>query len=320
MIISYQTSGVFLWELTHKLGSVRRDLAELKASDLIGNPIEELAKNGYQFNRGAGKTEDLLSLAAGPFGSLLKSCANPSAIVVHHSYGENASLGRESKDQDLMSRATYFPALLLRQFDLDHVPYFGSFASGCTGFLSLVATGAGLLGSTDAPPVVCLTADVRPEGMWFDARREKILTSDAASGFLMGREKKGFQVLGVNYYSTGRRLVPLVEIVKRTVHMTRELADRVGAGKQLGEAVLHYPNIFPQAWDMVSGYLKVSAERHILDQLAERAHCLSSDSVISLGKLHSGNENRLHVVVNFGSGLHLGVCILKEVKAHALAN
>ncbi len=52
----------------------------------------------------------------------------------------------------------------------------------------------------------------------------------------MGREKKGFQVLGVNHYSTGRRLVPLVEIVKRTVHMTLELADRVGAGGQLGEA------------------------------------------------------------------------------------
>jgi hypothetical protein len=41
-------------------------------------------------------------------------------------------------------------------------------------------------------------------------------------------------------------------------------------------------------------------------QLAERAHLLSSDSVISLGKLHSGDEGRLHVVVNLGSGL-LGV-------------
>ncbi|MGO9245972.1 MAG: hypothetical protein ACLP0A_07145 [Verrucomicrobiia bacterium] len=320
MIVSYRTPGVFLWGLTQKLGSVRRDLSELKASNLIGNPVEELAKNGYRFNRGAGKTEDLLSLAAGPFSSLLKSCANPSALVVHHSYGENASLGRESEDQDLMSRATYFPVLLLRQFDVDHVPYFGSFASGCSGFLSLITTGAGLLGSIEDAPVMCLTADVRPKGMWFDARREKILTSDAASGFLMGREKRGFQVLGVNQYSTGRRLVPLVEIVKRTVHMTRELADRVGAGGQLGEAVLHYPNIFPQAWDMVSGYLKVSPERHILDQLAERAHCLSSDSVISLGKLHSGAEGRLHVVVNFGSGIHLGICMLKEVKEHALAD
>jgi 3-oxoacyl-[acyl-carrier-protein] synthase III len=320
MIVTYQTPGVFLWGLTHKLGLVRRDLAELKAANLIGNPIEDLAKNGYQFNRGAGKTEDLLSLTAGPFSSLLKNCLRPSAVVVHHSYGENASLARASEDQDLMSRATYFPATLLQQFDLDHVPYFGSFASGCTGFLSLVTTGAGLLGSTEDPPVICLTADVRPQGMWFDARREKILTSDAASGFLMSREKKGFQVLGINYYSTGRRLVPLVEIVKRAVHMTRELADRVGVGKQLGEAVVHYPNIFPQAWDMVSGYLKVSPERHIVDQLAERAHCLSSDSVISLGKLHSDTEGRIHVVVNFGSGIHLGVCILKEVKAHATAD
>lgn len=319
MIVSYENPGVYLWGLTQKLGSVRRGLAELKASDLIGNSIEDLTKNGYQFNRGVGKTEDLLSLAAGPFGFLLRCCTNPSAIVVHHSYGENASLGRESEDRDLMSRATYFPALLLRQFDVDDVPYIGSFASGCTGFLSLITTGAGLLGSSEDPPVICLTADVRPKGMWFDASREKILTSDAASGFLIGREKKGFQVLGVNYYSTGRRLVPLVEIVKRTVHMTRELADRVGVGRQLDEAMFHYPNIFPQAWDMVSGYLKVSRERHILDQLAERAHCLSSDSVISLEKLHSGKEDRLHVVVNFGSGIHLGICILKEVREYARA-
>ena len=37
-----------------------------------------------------------------------------------------------------------------------------------------------------------------------------------------------------------------------------------------------------------------SNERHILDQLAERAHCLSSDSVVSLRHLHSGHEDRLH--------------------------
>jgi hypothetical protein len=102
--------------------------------------------------------------------------------------------------------------------------------------------------------------------------------------------------------------------------MTRELADRVGVVGQLGEAVVHYPNIFPQASDMVSGYRKVSPEQHILGRLAERAHCLSSDSVISLGKLHSGSEGRLHVVVNFGSVVHLGICILKEVKAHARAD
>ena len=320
MIVSYHTSPVFISGLTHKLGSVRRDLSELKAADLIGNTVEDLAKNGYQFNRGAGKTEDLLSLAAAPFGALLKSCPSPRAIVVHHSYGENASLGCESEDQDLMSRATYFPALLLRQFNVDHIPYFGSFASGCAGLLSLITLGAGVLGAAADAPVICLTADVRPKGMWFDARREKILTSDAASGFLMSREKNGFQVLGIDHYSTGRRLVPLVEIVKRTVHMTRELAECAGVTSGLGEAVVHYPNIFPQAWDMVSGYLKVSPERHIQDQLPERAHCLSSDSVISLEKLHSGSDGRLHVVVNFGSGIQLGIGILKEVQSHATAS
>ena len=42
------------------------------------------------------------------------------------------------------------------------------------------------------------------------------------------------------------------------------------------------------------------------------AHCLSSDSIISLAARHCGQSGRLHVVVNFGSGLHLGVGIFRE--------
>ncbi len=147
-------------------------LVRLKAANLIGNPVKNWRRMGTDSTAELGKTEDLLSLAAGPFSSLLKSCTNPSAIVVHHSYGENASLGRESEDQDLMSRATYFPALLLR-----NLMWIMSRISVCLPalhrFLSLVTTGAGLLGATENPPVICLTADVRPNGMWFDARRKK---------------------------------------------------------------------------------------------------------------------------------------------------
>jgi hypothetical protein len=46
--------------------------------------------------------------------------------------------------------------------------------------------------------------------------------------------------------------------------------------------------------------------------MAERAHCGATDSVISLAKVHRGENRRLHVVVNYGLGLHLAVCILQE--------
>ena len=46
--------------------------------------------------------------------------------------------------------------------------------------------------------------------------------------------------------------------------------------------------------------------------ISERAHCGATDSVISLAKWHRGQSGRLHVVVNYGVGLHLGVCLLRE--------
>jgi hypothetical protein len=49
-----------------------------------------------------------------------------------------------------------------------------------------------------------------------------------------------------------------------------------------------------------------------MDEMAERAHCGATDGVISLAKLHRGQRGRLHIVINYGVGLHLGACILEE--------
>ncbi len=63
---------------------------------------------------------------------------------------------------------------------------------------------------------------------------------------------------------------------------------------------------------MVTRYLRITQLEPVMDEMAERAHCGGSDSVISLAKLHRRHEGRLHIVVNYGLGLHLAVCILKE--------
>jgi hypothetical protein len=99
--------------------------------------------------------------------------------------------------------------------------------------------------------------------------------------------------------------------------MIRDLAKELDLGLLGNNLIVHYPNIFPEAWRMVTHYLRIGVDQHALDGLPDRAHCLSSDSVITLGKLHQSLRDRLHVVVNFGSGLHLGVCILKEVSNNA---
>jgi len=78
-----------------------------------------------------------------------------------------------------------------------------------------------------------------------------------APRFVVGREERGYQLLGVSYYSTTRKLVPLVEIVKRTVEMIQGLASELGLDLAGNDVVIHYPNIFPEPWKMVTGYLHI---------------------------------------------------------------
>jgi hypothetical protein len=94
--------------------------------------------------------------------------------------------------------------------------------------------------------------------------------------------------------------------------MIQELASGLGLDLAGNDVAIHYPNIFPDTWKMVTRYLRVRRIEHVMDQMSERAHCGATDSVISLAKLHRGQSGRLHVVVNYGVGLHLGVCLLRE--------
>jgi hypothetical protein len=310
--VSYTNREIYLWGLSHTLGSLRRDLAQLKSEQLICNEPAALAAMGYLHNHSAAPGESQMTIASGTFTRLLEKEPNPAALVFHHSYPDSTFLPGDGSESGFMSRVHYFASGLMEQFKMDHVPYLVSFGSGCTGMLSMLLTAAGISGGNQTRPVLCLTADTKPPGTTYDALREKILSTDCSSGFLVGSEKRGYRVLGITYYSTTRKVVPLVEIVKRSVQMIRELAKEVDADLTSGNVVIHYPNIFTTAWDMVTNYLQLPKESHIVDGLAERAHCLSSDSMISLAKFHSAKEGRLHIVLNFGSGIHLGACILRE--------
>jgi hypothetical protein len=309
----FHNPELFIWGMTYQLGRMRRNLAELKEAGLLCNETTDLAALGYENNYGVAPDENLLGLASGPFAALLKQNRNPQALIVHHAYAENACVRPEAAaDPGYMPHTQYFPAALMRSMNVSDMPYLGSFATGCTGLVSLIITASGFGAYSAGGPVICLTADVKPAASTYDAFREKILTSDCSSGFFIGSEKCGYQVLGASYYSTKKTRILLIDIVKRSVQMIRELAKALEIDLGENEVVMHYPNAFPEAWTMVTNYLKAGGEPPQLDGLAERAHCLSSDSVITLGKLHRGEAGRLHVVVNFGAGIHLGVCILRE--------
>ncbi len=312
MLLKYQDSSLYVHAFHHRLGGTQRSLEQMKAEKLLAGNVEHLAAMGYQHNFGLSEEETLLTLATGAISPTLKEAGEPRALVFQHCNAESAVLPCEADDTVGASRNRYFPAAVLRELQLDGMPYLCSFASGCAGFLSLLMSAAGLFTDGDQSPVVCVMADSRPPGIPFDLLRERILGTDHSSAFGVGHARRGYRLLGVNFYSTTRTLVPLVEIVKRTVQMVQELASSLGLDLAATNVVIHYPNIFPDTWKMVTRYLRLPRVEAVIDEIAERAHCGATDSVITLAKHHRGEEGRMHVVVNYGVGLHLGVCILEE--------
>ena len=318
MILRYQEAPVSVYGFNYQLGGLRRDLTQLRSDKVLANTEETLRAMGYRYCLSLGENETLLSLASKPVAATLAQTAEPRAFVFQHCNAESAVMPVEPGDTGWASRNHYFAATVMQKLKLDHAPYFCSFASGCAGFLSLLVTAGGLLSSSDRRAIVCVMADTRPPidppglGLSFDLLRERILGSDHSSAFLVGPEERGYQLLGLNYYSTTRKLVPLVEIVKRTVDMMQSLAAELGLDLHEADIAVHYPNIFPDAWKMVTRYLVLPRVEHVMDEIAERAHCGATDSVISLKKWHRGQNGRLHFVVNYGVGLHLGICILRE--------
>ena len=315
-MLLYQQGPIFVHGFNHQLGRMRRDLKELKAQKLLIGDVDALRAVGYGHNFGLGRDETLLSLTITPLSSALRSAGEPRALVFQHCYAESAVLRYDVNETDIALRNRYFPAEVMRELQVDHVPYFCSFASGCAGFTSVLIAAAALFSSSNERPAICVMADSMPPGVPYDMVRERILGSDNSSAFLVRRESSAYQLLGINYYSTTRTAVPFVEIVKRTVEMIQGLATELGLNLAGSDVAIHYPNIFPDTWKMVTRYLRIPHAEHVMDEMAERAHCGATDSVISLTKLHRGQRGRIHIVVNYGVGVHLGVCILEERDAN----
>lgn len=312
LLFDFSRENVYLTSSAFALGSKSRTLDELQRLGLLVSPVDWLQKAGYQSNRCADADVTLLDFASEVFSTLLAQCTKPNALLVHHSYAENTSIVPPVESRELLAHADYFPVNLLRRFDMDDVPYTGSYSSGCTGFMSLLIMTAGILRARGVNHVIGLTADLKPGAATYDSVRERLLTSDAAAGFIAGHEKRGYQVMAVGQYSSSRPLIPLVEVVKRSVVMTKSLLEGTGLSHDGADILCHYPNMFVEGWNMVSHFLRVPEENQLIDEMADRAHCLSSDSIIPLEKV-KGTPGRVHAIYSFGSGLHLAVAILKEV-------
>ena len=322
MIFLFKGAGVFVWGLSHALGDVSWELHELESARLLAGSAAMLAQIGYRCCLGLGPRQTFLGFASGvAMKALAATTCAPVCVFFQHGLRESATVPWNPAEPDAATRSGYFAPCVMREIGLDHVPYFCQFATGCAGFAFLVAQASAQLISGSVPgDGLCIMGDSRPEkNTPFDLVRERILGSDHASSFVISREPVGYQVLGVNCYSTGRSIVPLVELVTRTGQMIKELAAQLSLEPSLPGLLVHYPNIFPEAWKMVARSLGHGDEQRVMIDMPERAHCGPSDAVISLAKLHRAEEGRVHVVVAYGAGIHLGVVMLRETASRGCA-
>ncbi len=67
---------IFIHDFHHQLGSIRRDLNELKGEKLLLGEVEALSAIGYRYNFGLSKDETLLSLTTAPLSAALRTPEN----------------------------------------------------------------------------------------------------------------------------------------------------------------------------------------------------------------------------------------------------
>ncbi|CAN5559240.1 hypothetical protein BH18VER1_BH18VER1_02420 [soil metagenome] len=322
MIISYQNANIFISGLSYTLGSTQRSLDELQSENLLAGSVETLRQLGYRACYGLTPNETLLDLATASAGEALRSSGeNPKTLFFQHGIVESLVVPWDSAEPDAATRKGYFAPSLMNALELGDVPYFSSFASGCAGFtFQLIAASGLVISSDETTPALCVMGDSRPPDAKFDLFRERILGSDHSSAFVVDREQAGFQVLGISSYSTPRSVVSLLELVKRSIEMIKGLAASLDVDLSRPDLLIHYPNIFPDTWARVTRSLRLSPSQQAIIDMPDRAHCGASDAVISLAKLHRGEEGRVHVVVTYGAGLHLGISILKEERRFSAAS
>ncbi len=317
MIHTYEQTSVFIRGFDYQLGANRRTLADLEARQRIAGSIEILRSVGYEYNHTLGEEEDLVSLAAGSLSRSLARCSHPIALVFQHCYSDSVVSSAEIGNRDLASRSRYLQPAVMKKAGLDEVPYFCSFASGCAGFLFALTYALGLIKGSLGSSVICILADAAPADAAVDMVKEAILESDHSSAFLVDVHEGDYQILGINHYSTARASMPLLELVNKTVEMIEGLAAKLGIGLRKADVTIHYPNIFPKVWTLVTRQLRIPDVTHLMEGLAERAHCGGSDSVISLSNHCGGREGQIHLVVNYGAGLHLAVGLFRSASGSA---
>src|SRR5215203_5988205 len=144
MILTYQEAPLYLYGFHHQLGSLRRDIGTLKQQNLLSNEVKTLSATGYHYNFGVAEGQSLVDIATVTLSSCLKELGEPGALVFQHCNAESAVLPCDPSDRTWATRNRYFPAAVMQEIGLDNLPYFGSFASGCAGFLSLLVTASGL--------------------------------------------------------------------------------------------------------------------------------------------------------------------------------
>ena len=123
-MLLYSDRAIFIHGFDYRLGSVQRDLEELKADKCLLGTVETLDRIGYHYNFSLGNDESLLSLARHPLSQVLQRAPEPRGLVFQHSFAESAVLTCDVNETNIALRTRYFAAEVMRELELDHFAVF----------------------------------------------------------------------------------------------------------------------------------------------------------------------------------------------------
>jgi 3-oxoacyl-[acyl-carrier-protein] synthase III len=306
--VNPQDSPVGLTAISYVLPPAFLSLGELDARGLLTSPVAAMEEFGFRGAHVSDCPADELALAA--LQRLVGETAiDPDSIDLLVYAGAIPQSHRVAV-QGALEGFTYPASRLLYEAGFSRAPAIGISQAGCTGLMTAVAlAGDHLRAHPDANRVVCVSADVLPEG----APREIIynVISDGACAVLVERNAPRNRIVAHRqiakgyYWSPGACRNELVAAYFPTARtLLREMLQHLDIGADDVALVVPH-NVSLRSWQILLPLLGLPIDRLFADNIAGKGHVIAADNFINLkdareaGRVRAGDSLLLF---NFGFG------------------
>lgn len=287
MTPSAMPSTVGISGLGYRLADATLSVEELERAGLLTSPAATLQSMGFERAHVAKSDEERSDLAVSAARSVLEEGGiDPKSVDVMIFFGALDPDPPPNRDGLLIDRFRYPASRVQHELGLTRAVAFGVGQQGCASLATALRLSRALVRSGDARRVLCVGADVVPDGY----RREVIynILSDGACAVLVDADEQrlqpvAFRQVTKGYYwdSASRR----TEIVAAYYPTARTVVNDAleTAGLTTADVALFIPdNISLQSWKVLLELIDIDENRAYLDNIAAHGHFVSADNVVNL--------------------------------------